>query len=211
MSPGATCRRAPGAAPCAPAARPRDRRTGVSDQRARRGSDLTRSRRMATRIGLPRSSARLSSRWHSLLSSASGEASRMTASHDALALRSVSRQRSPAPMPCRSMKTSSADQPLPNSQRWKASAWTLSMLECEMNKRGIRPTPDGDRSHFTSVGPDRAARKCARGSRHLPQEKKSAARFQIVNQRGVTPEEDEVSLNPRARSARLRWGVRTEA
>ena len=57
----------------------------------------------------------------------------------------------------------------------------------------------------------RSGRASGGGSRHLPQEKKSAARFQIVNQRGVTPEEDEVSLNPRARSARLRWGVRTEA
>ena len=111
-----------------------------SAQRERRGSSFLRSRRIATMTSLPRSSARLSSRWHSLLSSASGEASSSTASHEALALRSVSRQRSPAPIPCRSMNTSSAAQPLAISQRWNASASTLSFDECEMNKRGkIRP------------------------------------------------------------------------
>ena len=51
-------------------------------------------------------------------------------------MRSVSRQRSPAPMPWRSIKTSSSLQPLAISQRWKASAWTLSLLECDINKRG---------------------------------------------------------------------------
>jgi hypothetical protein len=89
-------------------------------------------------ISLPRSSARFISRWHSLLSSELGEASKITASHDALALRSLSRQRSPAPMPCRSINTSSGDQPSATSQLRNASASTLSLPEWEMKRRSKR-------------------------------------------------------------------------
>ena len=53
--------------------------------------------------------------------------------------------------------------------------------------------------------------RAARGSRYLPEEKKSEARFQIVNQRALSPTDEEVSVNPRARSARLRAAIRTEA
>ncbi len=51
----------------------------------------------------------------------------------------------------------------------------------------------------------------AKGSRYLPEEKKSAPRFQIVNRRALSPTEEELVLNPRARSARLRAAVRTQA
>jgi hypothetical protein len=53
----------------------------------------------------------------------------------------VSRQRSPAPMPCRSMNTSSLAQPWVISQRWNARARTLSLLEWERNKRGTKQPP----------------------------------------------------------------------
>ena len=49
----------------------------------------------------------------------------------------------------------------------------------------------------------------AKGSRFLPEEKKSAPRFQIVNRRALSPTQEELVLNPRARSARLRAAVRT--
>ena len=50
-------------------------------------------------------------------------------------------------------------------------------------------------------------------SRHLPQTNRSAPResFRILNLRPLTPQNGELDLNPRARSARLRSGVRTEA
>ena len=49
-------------------------------------------------------------------------------------------------------------------------------------------------------------------SRHLPlAEQKRAASFRIVNQRPVTPDEEEIAANPRARSAKLRAAERTEA
>ena len=53
----------------------------------------------------------------------------------------------------------------------------------------------------------------ASGSRHLPPsgEKKSAPSFRFVNQRPLTPSQPELDSNPRARSARLRAGTRTEA
>ena len=53
----------------------------------------------------------------------------------------------------------------------------------------------------------------ARGSRHLPEQsiKLSPPSFRILNSRPLTPEKGELDLNPRARSARLRAAVRTEA
>jgi 16S rRNA (cytosine1402-N4)-methyltransferase len=51
------------------------------------------------------------------------------------------------------------------------------------------------------------------GSRHLPGPAAPAAppSFRIVNTRGFTPNKEETDANPRARSARLRVGIRTEA
>ncbi len=55
--------------------------------------------------------------------------------------------------------------------------------------------------------------KEAHASRHMPE--RPAARFapsfRFVNTRPLTPLKGEVDVNPRARSARLRWGVRTDA
>ena len=49
-------------------------------------------------------------------------------------------------------------------------------------------------------------------SRHLPPaEQKRAESFRIVNQRPVTPDEEEIAANPRARSAKLRAAERTGA
>jgi 16S rRNA (cytosine1402-N4)-methyltransferase len=55
--------------------------------------------------------------------------------------------------------------------------------------------------------------KVDQGSRHLPQKNMqvSPASFRIVNSRPLTPQKGELDLNPRARSARLRAAVRTEA
>lgn len=51
------------------------------------------------------------------------------------------------------------------------------------------------------------------GSRYLPEVKgpQAAASFRIVNTRGFTPNRKETETNPRARSARLRVGLRTDA
>ena len=55
------------------------------------------------------------------------------------------------------------------------------------------------------------------GSRHLPgamaghSENENAPRFRFINPRPISPDEDELSVNPRARSARLRFAERTEA
>lgn len=50
-------------------------------------------------------------------------------------------------------------------------------------------------------------------SRHMPQmiRKVSAESFRIVNPRPLTPKKGELDVNPRARSARLRAAIRTEA
>jgi 16S rRNA (cytosine1402-N4)-methyltransferase len=55
--------------------------------------------------------------------------------------------------------------------------------------------------------------KESRGSRHLPEQsiKCNEASFRIVNSRPLTPSKGELDVNPRARSARLRCAIRTEA
>jgi 16S rRNA (cytosine1402-N4)-methyltransferase len=55
--------------------------------------------------------------------------------------------------------------------------------------------------------------KTAGGSRHYPREsiKSARASFRIVNPRPLTPSKGELDVNPRARSARLRAAIRTDA
>src|SRR5439155_19406579 len=48
------------------------------------------------------------------------------------------------------------------------------------------------------------------GSRHAPQVKRVAPTFRVVTKRPVTADDDEITRNPRARSAKLRAAERTE-